>query len=208
METAMPVTTTGQLKILGAAYGLARVTGQVINLVNRGTNPQSLSITASNDVFGDTWPGVHKSLTVVYCYDDGAARVAVATEGNRLTIGAAEFAQSRPVPAPSASSQPQLTVWGASYGQADVTGTIRGMISQAKQTLSLTANNATFRDSWPGVTKSFVIVASYTGQVPFVDIVAENGAYNLKFRPPMQILSAFWGLADVTAVVQSQISQR
>lgn len=207
MEISLSSSTTGQLQILGAAYGLAQVTGKIINLVNRGTNPQSLSITVSNDLFGDTWNGVVKSLTVVYRYDGGAPRVAVATEGNPLTIGVGDFKQSLTAPAPDTAS-PQLTVWGASYGRADVTSQVRGLISQPNQTLNLTADNATFGDTWPGVTKSFVIVASYTDQVPFVDIVTEGSSYSLKFRPPMEILSAFWGLSDVTPVVQSQISRR
>ncbi len=201
----MPTDNPNELKIIGAAYGLARVTGQVIALVNRTTTPQSLSVMASNSVFGDSWPGTAKSLTVVYQYGNGAPQVGAVTENQMLSI------TGRPGEALASeadTSSPLLTVWGASYGPADVTSAVQGMIVQGDQSLSVTPNNTTFGDSWSGTVKSFVIVASYLNQVPFVDIVVENTPYFLKYRPPLQIVSAFYGLLDVTAQLQSSVSRR
>ena len=193
------------LQIIGAAYGLGVVTLKVIDLVNRQSTPQTLSVTASNDVFSDTWPGVQKSLIVAYRYGNaGAVGVATAKEGSTITI------QDPPsgVQALSGTSQPQLSVLAAAYGPQDETPTVQAMINQSTQSLSFTANNQTFGDSWPGTAKSFVIVAAYDGQVPFVDVVAENSSYSLKYRPPLIILSASWGLANVTNTMRNLTFRR
>jgi hypothetical protein len=55
-----------ELQIVGAVYGLGSVTDTVIDQVDRSSTPQSLTVVASNDVFGDTWPGTSKTLTVAY----------------------------------------------------------------------------------------------------------------------------------------------
>jgi hypothetical protein len=200
----MPISNHNELQILGAAYGLQRVTSKVISLVDRQTTPQSLRVQASNGVFGDGWPGIAKTLVIAYRYgDDGTPHVATVTENNTITINSAGAATG---PRPQAIA-PELTVWGAVYGPADVTAKVRTLVA-TDQSLSLIANNATFGDSWPGYTKSFVIVASYTGQTPFVDIVEENSAYRLKYRPPLQILSGFYGLKDVTTILQTNVSRR
>ncbi|MGV7244331.1 hypothetical protein [Caballeronia sp. M23-90] len=202
----MPTANTGVLTIIGAAYGLKQVTGQVTLLVNRQTTPETLSVQASNSVFTDTWPGVSKTLTVVYSYDGGLPQTATAMENQTLTIGAHEFELSSAASALN-NTQPALTVWGASYGPKNVSQQVQGMVPSG-QTLNLTANNATFTDTWVNHRKAFVIVASYTGQVPFTDIVVEGSPYSLKYRPHLQVLSAFWGMSDVTAVVQANVSRR
>lgn len=58
-----------------------------------------------------------------------------------------------------------------------MTAKVQRMIDQCTQSLSLQANNATFCDSWYGYRKSFVVVAAYPGQVPFIDIVPEHDTY-------------------------------
>jgi hypothetical protein len=201
------VTTNGpDLRIIGAAWGLSRVTTTVINLVNRSTDPQSLSVAASNSVFGDGWYGIQKTLVVVYQYGEGGSvQVAVAKEGSTLTINR--------IPAAPATGRvdtppPPLSILGATWGPADKTSALRGMVDPANQSLSVVANNATFGDTWPGMSKSLVVVAAYAGQVPFTDAVAEGQPYVLKFRPPLRIISATWGLKDVTAKVQTLVSRR
>jgi hypothetical protein len=206
-DIGMPTANTGVLQIIGAAYGLKQVTAQVIQLVNRKTSPETLSVQASNTVFTDTWPGFSKTLTVVYSYDGGAPQTVSATENQTLSIGSHQFELSETAPAFD-NTQPLLTVWGATYGPANVGAQVRGMIQPASQSLALTANNATFTDPWVNHRKTFVIVASYTNQVPFTDIVIEGSPYALKYRPHLQILSAFWGLGDVTSVVQANVSRR
>lgn len=201
----MPTDNPNELQIIGAAYGLRQVTGKVIGLVNRTTTPQSLNVTANNATFDDNWPKNAKSLTVVYRYgNSGAPQVATAMQDQRINITGPGTVSA----ATEDDTSPPLTVWGASYGPRDVTSKVRGMISKANQSLSVTPNNATFTDTWPGIAKVFVIVASYSNQVPFVDIVIENVPYFLKYRPPLQIMSAFYGLRDVTAQLQSSVSRR
>lgn len=200
--------TSNDLQIIGAAFGLARVTPIVIGLVDRVAVPQSLSVAATDQVFGDSWPGVKKSLTVVYrTGETGAPQVAAVREGNTLSIRATAAEASVQSDAVEALS-PQLTIFGATFGPADTTAVVKSLVEQNSQSLSLTANDKTFGDPWPGVVKSFAIVAAYTGQVPFLDIVTEGSPYFLKFRPPLRILSATWGLSNVTAKVQATVYRR
>lgn len=70
------------LRIVGAAYGLVDVTHKVQSLVRNNR----LRVAARNNVFGDTWRGVRKSLVVVYRYKNGAYRTKIVTEGRILHI--------------------------------------------------------------------------------------------------------------------------
>lgn len=201
----------GVLQIVGAAYGLKQVTAQVIKLVNRQSFPESLAVLASNQVFGDTWIGHEKTLTVVYRYDGGQPFVATASEGQTLNIGVPQFEQATQAAAPAlqdGAMQPELTVWGASFGATDISAATRALVDSPAATLSLVASRATFGNAVEGRRHTFVIVASYAGQVPFVDIVVEDEPYALGYRPPLHILSAFYGLKDVTDIVRASVSRR
>lgn len=207
----MATQNSGVLQIVGAAYGLKQVTAHVIKLVNRQAFPESLTVLASNQAFGDTWVGHEKTLTVVYRYDGGPTYVATASEGQTLNIGVQQFEQAIQAPVPAAdeaSAQPALTVWGASFGPADVSTTVRKLVAGTSGTLSLVADRATLGDTVEGKRNAFVIVASYAGQVPFIDIVVEGNPYALSYRPPLHILSAFYGLKDVTDIVRASVSRR
>lgn len=198
-----------ELQIIGAVYGLGSVIDTVIDLVDRSTTPQSLTVVASNDVFGDTWPGNPKTLTVAYRWGDaGAACVGVVKEGETLTIGQAQYEQAQQLPPVEPSTEPTLTILAANYGPSVVTATLAGEIDPATQSVQVVADNATFGDSWEGVVKTLVVVSSCTGEVPYVDIVQENQPYETKYRPPLQIISASWGLQDVTAAAQALIEQQ
>jgi hypothetical protein len=207
----MATQSTGVLQIVGAAYGLKQVTAQVIKQVNRQAFPETLSVLASNQTFGDTWVGHEKTLTVVYRYDGGPTFVATASEGQTLNIGAQQFEQSIRAPAPAPqdnAAQPVLTVWGASFGCSDVSATVRNLADHSAGTLSLVADSATLGEDGNGKRNTFVIVASYCGQIPFIDIVVEGNPYALSYRPPLHILSAFYGLKDVTDIVRASVSRR
>jgi len=202
---------TGVLQIVGAAYGLKQVTAQVIKLVNRQAVPESLTVLADNQVFGDTWIGQEKTLTVVYRYDGGPTLVATAAQGQTLDIGAPQFeqaAQATALAPDDDSTRPALTVWGASFGALDASATARKLVDASTGTLSLVADHATFGAANDGKRSTFVIVASYSGQVPFIDIVVEGNPYALGYRPPLHILSAFYGLKDVTDIVRASVSRR
>jgi len=206
----MDTQTSGVLQIVGAAYGLRQVTAQVIKLVDRQAFPEFLSVQVSNRVFGDTWIGHAKTLTVVYRYDGGPACVATAVEGEMLCIGPREFNESAQLAAGTPvtnPAQPELTIWGASFGPANVSAAVRGLAAPTGA-LSLVADSATFGGAGKGAPKTFVIVASYAGQVPFIDIVVEGAPYALSHRPPLHILSAFYGLKDVTDIVRASVSRR
>jgi hypothetical protein len=205
-DTSQSIDDTPDLQILGAAYGRAKVTAKVIALVDRTTAPQSLQVVASNAVFGDSWHNIRKTLTVVYRYGEvGAPHVAAVKEGETLRITGATQEADRAV---QEIVTPQLTIFGATYGPGDVTPALDALIDRASQSLSVTADNATFGDTWVGVPKTLVVVAAYEHQVPFTDVVVERDHYALKYRPPLRILSGYWGQLDVTAILQANIRQR
>jgi hypothetical protein len=165
----------GDLQILGAAYGKADVTATVAGAVDRRASPNGLDI-------GDSWPGFPKTLTVVFRFgSDGAPAIRIAREGERLAIGAADQAKSRTGASPECCCAGYLTLWGASYGPANVTDAAAGWLG-SDQKLAFTADNASFGDSWPGVRKTCVLVSSYYPNAPAVSIVEENGAVAL--QPP------------------------
>jgi hypothetical protein len=189
-----------QLQILGAVYGRANVTAQLVGAIDWGAMPNTVSIGANNATFGDSWPGVQKTLTVVFRYGaDGAALVKSAREGETLTLGMSDYTASRngASTAPPTGG-PVLTVWGASYGPADVTSVLRGRIG-AGQALAFTADNATFGDSWPGVPKGCVVVSSYSCCPIETEVIVENAVYGSEPSTALEILGAAYGLADATA---------
>lgn len=203
----MNISSSGVLNIVAATYGLKDVTAQVAALVNRNAAPQTLSVAANNATFTDTWPNHAKVLTVVYRYDDGATRTVAAKEGATLSVGATEFAQADAQAGDIAATGPVLTIWGASYGPVDVTAKVQGLVQQSDQTLDITANNATFTDTWPNNVKTLVVVASYTGR--FRSSTSWWKAAPMPwYRPHLQVLSAFWGLQDVTGILQANVRQR
>ena len=70
------------LNIVGAAYGLKDVTDKVRSLVHHNR----LSIRASNYMFGDSYPGVRKTLIVVYRYGYGRYRTKIVKEDETIHI--------------------------------------------------------------------------------------------------------------------------
>jgi hypothetical protein len=99
-----------------------------------------------------------------------------------------------------------LQVLGATYGPADVTAKVKSRIDN--QEIHLTADNATFGDTWDGVKKSLTVTYQYGNEQPQTAIVAEGSALNITYasRPPyrpstdpahLHILGAAYGLLDV-----------
>ena len=139
------------LKILGAAYGPRDVTA-ILN--SRISQHQSLSIQASNGIFGDPWGGVFKSLVAVYEHDGYSPAVAIVHEGQTLHI------PSRP----ELPRRSELRIVGAAYGLADVTGKVRSLVNY--EHLDVVASNGVFGDFWYGVPKTLVVVYQY-GEGPY-----------------------------------------
>ena len=68
----------GWVEILGAAYGPADVTEKVRQIYNGGEKV----IKAENSVFGDSWYGVEKTLSISYRYCDDSKTKSVKEGGN------------------------------------------------------------------------------------------------------------------------------
>jgi len=186
----------GHIQILGAVYGLADVTNQVASRVQGS----ALQVQAANQILGDSWYGVRKTLVVVYQDTQGNLKTSITEEGGTLKI--------------SAPLQPKLKILGAAYGRTNVTDKVRSMVADGN--LQILAENYIFGDSFYGVPKSLVVVYQFGDAKPRVGIAAEHGTLSLSQGNqysqsfPMdpehaQILGAAYGLADVTSQVGSRI---
>ena len=206
---------SAELIIYGAAYGRANVTGKVRSL----RKDQKLTVKASNDVFGDTWHGVDKSLVIVYKYDTSGAKVKVgiASEGKTLSISPPEegaTAKSRFSslnPGLTLSRQLQsttckLNITGAAYGLGDVTAKAQSLVTSDREFNQL-ATNEVWGDTWKGKKKSLVVVYEYCG-VYMVDIATEGERMHFISSPPLSILGAAYGLGDVTPKVNELMLNR
>ena len=182
------------LVILGAAYGMKNVTQSA----NEHLSPDGeFDQLASSDVWGDTWPGHRKTLVVVYEYD-GLQMLDAVKENERM-----QFIAS-----------PPMMILNAAFGLADVTNKVRKLVKN--RSLTVTANNETFGDSWPGVKQTLVVIYQYGEEIPLVRFVKENETLkiiyikqnsNLGPTNPnvLTILAAAYGPSNVTQVVQSLV---
>ena len=154
---------TMSLTILGAAYGLQNVTDQVQHIANT-TPGSSVTVQASNTVFGDTWPGTQKSLVIVYQYPGESPQTSVAKEGETVTMTNSHPGAGTPTAATA------LGILGAAYGAGVVTEDTKKLV--VGNSLEITADNGTFSDTWPGVQKTFVGVFKSAGV-----IIVKEGTY-------------------------------
>lgn len=188
------------LTILGAAYGLADVTAKVQKMV---TSNGTLIVTANNATFGDTWHGVDKSLVLIYRFGTNQPETTVVKENATATIN-----EPSPIAAKATSasnSAAALAVYGAAYGLANVTAQVRNQV--VGDALNVTANNATYGDSWPGTTKSMVVCFEGSNG-PTMKIVQENQAIHIQLGASLQILGATYGPGDVTEKVRTRIDNQ
>ena len=121
--------------------------------INSRISNGALRVEASNNIFGDSWKGVPKSLVVVYQHEGYEPVTAIVPESTTLNI------PPRPFVSHSSShdcpSYP-LRIVGAAYGLAEVTGQVRSLVNQYH--LDVVASNSVFRDSWKGEGKTLVVV--------------------------------------------------
>ena len=120
------------VEILGAAYGPADVTEKVRALYNGGVK----TIQAENAVFGDSWPGIVKSLHISYRRCDDSKTVTVKENGV--------------INLPNESE-----IHGAAYGSVDVTEKLREKYRAGER--SFGGNNGVWGDPWVGMPKTFSV---------------------------------------------------
>jgi len=195
-----------QLQILSATFGSTNVLERVISLIKHDT--ASFTATVSNLTLGTSEPP-KKALVIVYrCNDDGIPKVSVTEEGTTVTItaepeeGKFDYTYREP---------PTLRILGAVYGRGDVTDKVKSRIRPGTgglPELNIAAENSWLGDSWVNVRKNFTLVAQYSTGNIFTDNCNENERYTLKYRPSLTILSAAYGLADVTQQVRSLVGSR
>ena len=129
---------SNQLTICGAAYGRGDVTGKMRSL----RKDQKVSVKASDDVFGDTWPGKTKSLVVVYKYGNNRPQVKTVKQNNTLeisppstlSVGDRKDRLSLSLKAVETVSRKEksalkLNILGAAYGLAEVTSHAQSLVA-------------------------------------------------------------------------------
>ena len=158
---------------MGAVYGRKDVT----NLLNsKVTESQTLSnIAPSNGVFGDSWPGVHKTLTVVYKHEGYDPNIVILREHASLNLN---------IPSRSQGSNAEhicegnnLKIIGAVYGLADVTYQVQSMVQNNR--LEVSARNNVFGDSYGGVVKTLVVVYRFGNEDYKTTFVTEGNTLNI-----------------------------
>ena len=183
-----------KLSIVGAVYGLADVTSQAQSFVRPD---QSFFEKASNDVWGDSWPGFPKTLVVVYEYND-IFMLDIAAELDQMHFVAS----------------PPLTILGAAYGLTSVKK--KSVELRKNRSFKATADNTTFGDSWPGHPKILMMVYQYGEEHPLLAVAKENSLLEFvytrgdKFHGStnpniLTILGAVYGPKNVTEKVTSLV---
>ena len=146
---------TPQLRILGASYGLADYTETIADLVQAG----GLHLDSPGAQLIDSWPGHRKSLSVVYQYGSEQPKVLVVADDQQVTIGYVQGPAQ-----PSSADATALRILGATYGLADVTVQVSGLVQN--NSAQFAASNATFPDKWEGVVKTCTVVFQYGDGAP------------------------------------------
>lgn len=189
-------------KILGAAYGKTNITDKVRSMIAKG----NLEIPAENRIFGDSFPGVVKSLVVVYQFGDDKPRVGIIREHQTLTLSEGDQNSQ------SWNSEQPVRILGAAYGLVDVTNKIASRIKNS--VLEVHADNESLGDSWYGTRKTLVVVSQDPQGNVNTHIVEEEGHLRISFQQSLganlqqipTILGAVYGRANVSEQVRSKVA--
>lgn len=206
---------SNELIICGAAYGKADVTGEIRSL----RKDQKLSVKASNDVFGDSWPKHKKSLVVVYKYGNSSAKVKVVQEDEIINIsppstqnvGDRNDRLSLSLNAIATTSRKEksplkLNILGAAYGITDVTSRAQSFVT-ADKSFFQKASNDVWGDGWPGYEKTLVVVYEYS-DLFMLDIAVEGDQMQFVASPPLKIIGAAHCLNNVKEKVKALTKNR
>lgn len=158
---------------MGAVYGREVVTSIVQPEVS---SSGSLTISASDSVFTDSWKGHEKSLVVVYQHQGYDPRTVVTMEGQTLHVSPRN---------PGCNQNPKyplsyLNILGAAYGLADVTHQVQQMVQNGS--LTVVASNSVFGDAWCKVEKTLTVVYQYGTEPYQTEFVTEGET--LSISPP------------------------
>ena len=176
----------------------------------------------------DPWQGNEKTLVVVYKYKytghaDDQVYTKINEEGEQCIINPPSQSSLAPVakdqldsshlePIQEMSSRQMkdscqpLVVLGAAYGMEDVTQSANGKLS-CNGEFDQYASNDVWGDGWKGHKKTLVVVYQYAG-LQMLDVVKENMLMHFIASPPMTILGAAYGLANVTTKVCALVKNR
>ena len=169
---------------------------------------QKLSFKVSNETFGeDPWQFNRKTFVIVYKYavSHDEVHTVIIEEGSQCEInppsGTVQLASHR-----INGTGQELVILGAAYGKKDVTQKARNLLSSDGE-FDQPASDKVWGDGWKGRNKTLVVVYKYDG-LQMVDAVIENEKMHFIASPPLAILGAAYGLADVTTKVCALVKNR
>ena len=164
---------TSKLTILGAVYGIGDVTAKAQSLVSNN----SLSVTADNATFGDTFYGVVKTLAIIYQYGNQLPQTVIAPENSEISINYVPTATYCPT-----SDKNTLTIVGAAYGLGEVTSRMQASVSNGNLTTTANTTNCSYGiDTFPGNVKVLTVVYQYGSNAMLVSITQENSSTEIHF---------------------------
>ncbi|EFC40232.1 predicted protein [Naegleria gruberi] len=170
------------IQVVLAVYGLLECTQKVADIFDKQTGNE-LTVHASNSVFGDPWPNVFKSFTLVYrvklqsgqwseprvkvCEEHALLRVDIIEELNSSIVFEANSPLSSIVRKRRHEAvnkevckyvpQDGINILAATYGPEDVTEKVKEFLNTERTFLRVEATNNTFGDTWAGVIKYLVV---------------------------------------------------
>lgn len=189
------------LQILGAAYtGMPAGQEDVTATVGTWAHEDQLSKTWSPQELGTSGDSRHV-LIIVYRYGSGPARIVGFPTGIKAVITARADERLQTEPPSSSSALPlapqQLTILGAMYGRADVTGT--ACKKAGPEQLFDEVSDQVWGSPGPSDVYRHLTVVYQIGSGPPMLVVVPSETRAYIGAAVLQILGAAYGTVDVTA---------
>jgi len=158
-----------------------------------------LEISATNQTFGDSWPGVRKTFVVFYQYGNSEIFHEVAFEGETFTIQWNSDIYLQKLNAKESSYD--FRILKAIYGLKDVTIKCKSLVSN--KSLSIPIDDKIFGDGLYSIWKSFVILYEQKGKLSIL-VEKQNNLLQIP-STNLTIIKAVYGVKDVTTIVREYV---
>ena len=163
------------IQIITAFYGTRNITKELLKNMKSVDIQDEIQIRASNMDWGDSWPNVFKSMTVVYrriigegrygpvCVETTPEHELLRIDLNSSTSEKNEIVKLRESIYGKREEGGLIKILGATYGGKDVTHVVRDRLDPFSHKFSIESSNAIFGDTWGWVVKSLIIYYSVEG---------------------------------------------
>lgn len=150
---------------------------------------------------GDGWGHV---LVIVYRYGDGPARTMILPTGWAIELSPREDDRHHAGSSAPRPAADQLTILGAAYGRSDVTAAARAKVN-ADNRLYADVTDAEWGHAGPTISTKPLVVVYQLGSGPPIIHLTRSTKRAFINAPPLQILGATYGTADITQAIAAQV---